>query len=137
MKFSIEAVPDANSIHAYEQDYVLIKSGLKEPVEQQQKFRLQRFENSFIVTSTKLMSWDLTSISAIESHDLDVFSTLEIDVLLLTMGPAMQLLSPKLVSELSGKGIGVECMEIGAACRTYNLLLAENRPVGLAVIFQN
>jgi len=137
MKFSIEAVPDANSIHAYEQDYVLIKSGLKEPVEQQQKFRLQRFENSFIVTSTKLMSWDLTSISAIESHDLDVFSTLEIDVLLLTIGPAMQLLSPKLVSELSGKGIGVECMEIGAACRTYNLLLAENRPVGLAVIFQN
>ena len=137
MKFSIEAVPDANSIHAYDNDYVIIKSGLTEPVVQQQDFELQRFEQSFIVTSSKLMSWDLTSISAIASHDLDVFYQLEIEVLLLTADSSMQFLSPKLVSELSSKGIGVECMEVGAACRTYNLLLAENRPVGLAVLFQN
>jgi len=32
-------------------------------------------------------------------------------------------------------GIGLEIMTTGAACRTYNVLLAEGRPVGAALLF--
>lgn len=31
-------------------------------------------------------------------------------------------------------GIALEAMDTGAACRTYNILLAEGRPVGAALI---
>ena len=39
-----------------------------------------------------------------------------------------------LISSLSQKRIGIECMSIGAACRTYNVLLSENRQVVLGLI---
>lgn len=41
----------------------------------------------------------------------------------------------EIIAMLSQKGIGVECMGIGAACRTYNVLLSEGREVVLGVIF--
>lgn len=34
-----------------------------------------------------------------------------------------------LISKLSQQRIGMECMSVGAACRTYNVLLGENRAV--------
>ena len=34
-----------------------------------------------------------------------------------------------LISKLSQLRIGIECMSIGAACRTYNILLGEQRAV--------
>jgi uncharacterized protein len=40
-----------------------------------------------------------------------------------------------IVSQLSQQGIGMEFMSIGAACRTYNVLLSEERAVALGVIF--
>lgn len=34
-----------------------------------------------------------------------------------------------IISQLSQKRIGMECMSLGAACRTYNVLLGEQRDV--------
>ncbi len=31
-------------------------------------------------------------------------------------------------------GVSLEAMDTGAACRTYNILLAEGRPVGAALV---
>ena len=42
---------------------------------------------------------------------------------------------PVIASELSRKKIGIECMSIGAACRTFNVLLGEQRAVVLGIIF--
>jgi uncharacterized protein len=39
------------------------------------------------------------------------------------------------ISQLSQQRIGIECMSIGAACRTYNVLLGENRNVVAGIIF--
>ncbi|MGV3740666.1 MAG: Mth938-like domain-containing protein [Gammaproteobacteria bacterium] len=38
-------------------------------------------------------------------------------------------------SELSSQKIGIECMNIAAACRTYNVLLSEQRNVVLGIIW--
>lgn len=40
-----------------------------------------------------------------------------------------------LISQLSKMRIGIECMSIGAACRTYNVLLSEGRFVVAGFIF--
>ena len=42
---------------------------------------------------------------------------------------------PRLIVALINRRIGVECMDNLAACRTYNILMAEGRKVALALIF--
>ncbi|WP_298625237.1 Mth938-like domain-containing protein [uncultured Legionella sp.] len=39
-----------------------------------------------------------------------------------------------IISHLSKQRIGIECMSIGAACRTYNVLLSEHRQVVAGII---
>ena len=48
---------------------------------------------------------------------------------------AMQVFPPlELRRAFTQAGLGLEIMSTGAACRTYNVLLAEGRPVGAALI---
>ena len=42
--------------------------------------------------------------------------------------------APALRAALKAHGIAVEAMDTGAACRTYNLLLAEDRRVAAALL---
>lgn len=58
----------------------------------------------------------------------------EIDVLFIGTGAEIAHLPADLRAELENAGIGVETMNSPAACRTYNVLLAEGRRVALAVI---
>jgi len=57
-----------------------------------------------------------------------------IDVLLLGMGPDIALLDPALRAALREHRIIVEAIGTGSAVRTYNVLLAEDRAVGAALI---
>lgn len=57
-----------------------------------------------------------------------------ISFVLFGMGRSVCAVSPALRSVLASAGIGLEPMDTGAACRTYNILLAEGRPVAAALI---
>lgn len=56
------------------------------------------------------------------------------EFLLLGSGARMQLLPKALRQGLRDAGLVVEVMDTGAACRTYNVLLAEGRRVGAALL---
>lgn len=58
----------------------------------------------------------------------------DIDVLLIGMGPEIAPLPAELRTALEEAGIGVEIMATPPACRTYNVLLAEERRVALAAM---
>ena len=53
----------------------------------------------------------------------------EIDVMLLGCGKEIKFLPPALKKTLRTKNLHIETMDTGAACRTYNVLLAEGRRV--------
>ena len=57
-----------------------------------------------------------------------------IDLLLIGCGPAFAPEPLGLRAALRGFGVGLEWMDTGAACRTYNVLLAEGRRVAAALI---
>jgi uncharacterized protein len=57
-----------------------------------------------------------------------------IDVLLIGTGAQISLLAPDLRSRLEAAGLGVEAMATASACRSYNVLLAEERRVAAALI---
>jgi uncharacterized protein len=55
-------------------------------------------------------------------------------LLLLGTGRSQQLPGTEVRSAFDAAGIALETMDTGAACRTYNVLLAEGRPVGAALL---
>ncbi|MFY9642308.1 MAG: Mth938-like domain-containing protein [Rhodomicrobium sp.] len=58
---------------------------------------------------------------------LDMEEARGCDLLLLGTGPKSFLLPAAFAAQVERRGLGLEAMDTGAACRTYNVLLAENR----------
>ncbi len=94
------------------------------------------YEGAVIVFPDGVSSWaapeDYLSLSADHFKILSEKSA-EIDVVLLGTGKIMQILNPALRRELKAVGLSVEAMDTGAACRTYNVLMAEGRRVAAAL----
>ena len=57
-----------------------------------------------------------------------------LDLLILGTGRRQELPAPEVRRAFADAGMSLESMDTGAACRTYNVLLAEGRPVGAALI---
>ncbi len=57
-----------------------------------------------------------------------------VQILLLGLGKTMPPLGREARALLRGHGIAIEPMDTGAACRTYNLLVGENRRVAAALL---
>jgi uncharacterized protein len=58
----------------------------------------------------------------------------DIELLLIGLGRRMKPLGAALRSAMKANGVALEPMDTGAACRTYNLLLAEDRRVAAALL---
>ena len=89
---------------------------------------------SSIVTGGLIQPWAVTSAQALAAEDLDAVIALDVDVVLLATGARQQWPPPAVLAHAARRGIGLEVMDVGAACRTYNVLLAEQRRVALAAI---
>ncbi len=63
-----------------------------------------------------------------------VFEHGGVELLLLGLGRRMAPVAAALRAALKARGIAVEAMDTGAACRTYNVLLAEDRRVAAALL---
>ena len=57
-----------------------------------------------------------------------------VEILLIGCGPRLLPLPGALRAGLRAQGVGCDVMDTGAACRTYNVLLAEARRVAAALI---
>lgn len=55
------------------------------------------------------------------------------EILLIGTGARHEMIAPELRRALRERGIGVDTMDTGAACRTFNILLAEGRRVAAAL----
>ena len=97
------------------------------------------YEHALIVTPENTWQWAVSDIVDVTTLELVHFDELieqanEIDVVLLGCGSTMAFLPPKLRVELKAAGLSVDIMGTGAACRTYNVLMAEGRRVACALL---
>jgi uncharacterized protein len=100
------------------------------------KFRVsgQVYEGAIIVLPDSTVSWDASAPVSTEDFAPLVAKKDEIDVVLLGTGGRMEILKPDLRAALKAMGLAVESMDTGAACRTYNVLMAEGRRVAAALL---
>jgi uncharacterized protein len=92
---------------------------------------------SVIVSPGELIEpWRPRQLADLEATDLEPVVALAPEVLLIGTG-ARQSFPPQVIfAALHARRIGFEVMDTGAACRTYNLLVAEDRRVAAALLIE-
>jgi uncharacterized protein len=102
------------------------------------RFRVsgQVFEGSILVFTDRARSWPVVGMETVSLESLAAVVQAEpvVEVLLLGCGDQMALVPKALREGLRADGVVIEPMDTGAACRTFNLLMAEGRRVAAALI---
>lgn len=95
----------------------------------------REFTRSVIVSAQTLIDdWRPQRAADLTAADLEPALALQPGILLLGSGPRQVFPAPALLAQLYAARIGFEIMDTGAACRTYNVLVAEGREVAAALI---
>ena len=90
---------------------------------------------SFIVAPDKLVEdWPPQRFEELSAEHLKAALALEPEILIIGTGEKQRFLPGELMASLSREGIGLEVMDTAAACRTYNVLLSEDRKVVAALL---
>ena len=82
------------------------------------------------------LDWDLAAFDALSAAHFERILTLKPELVLFGSGPRLRFPHPSLLRALIDRRIGVETMDTPAACRTYNVLVSENRSVVAALILE-
>lgn len=95
----------------------------------------RHFSHSLIVLpEVAPVPWPVESFDSLSAAHFEQIDATGPDVVILGTGQRQRFIHPKLISALTSRRVGVECMDNQAACRTYNILMAEGRKVALALI---
>lgn len=92
-------------------------------------------EGPVLVLRDRTLPWTVGDVSALTPDSLaPVIAAGGVSVLLLGCGRRMAPVPAAVRERLRAAGIGVDPMDTGGACRTYNVLLAEDRQVAAALM---
>lgn len=96
----------------------------------------KKMKGSALVFPDKAEQWDVTSIEELTIESLKAVMQAEptVEILLIGTGKTQEFISPVLKDALRVGGMAVDSMDTGAACRTYNILMSEDRRVAAALI---
>ncbi len=112
-----------NTVTGYGPDYVDVN--------------LQRHEGSVIVLpGAPVRDWPVSSFDALAPEHFAMLLDPAPELVIFGSGARLRFPHPRLVAALTAKRIGVETMDFQAACRTYNILMAEGRKVAAALLIE-
>jgi len=120
MKFTQHRAEGANLIRRYGSDFIQIGE--------------QEIRASCIVSASTLTPWAPRSVDELTVESLGPLFSLQPEVVVLSTGSTQKFPRAALRAEFAARKIGLEVMEVGAACRTYNVLVSEERKVLAAVL---
>lgn len=93
-----------------------------------------RHQGSLIVTGDSISAWPPATFDDFSEADFLQILAMQPELVLLGTGSKLRFPHPRLYAALTNAGIGVDVMDTAAACRTYNILLAEGRGVVAALL---
>jgi uncharacterized protein len=120
MKFTQQRPEGANVIRRYGADFIAIGD--------------EEIRASCIVSAGSITPWIPRSVEELGAEHLAALFELDPEVVVLATGERQIFPRAALRAEFATRRIGLEVMEIGAACRTYNVLVAEERRVLAAIL---
>jgi uncharacterized protein len=91
--------------------------------------------HSLILTADSLHSpWPVQALEQLDAQTLAPIFESQPAVVLLGTGYRQQFPDARIFGQFGERGIGLEVMDNGALCRTFNILVAEDRAVTAAII---
>ena len=116
--------PHASTIQSYSDNDIIIDR--------------KNYNQSVIVSSHVIIpAWPIQSIESLSESLLEPIIELNPELIILGHSGPIQPLPEKLIAFLSSKRIGLESMSIGSACRTFNVLISEQRRVVAGLILKH
>ena len=100
------------------------------------RFAGMSHRGSILVLPSGIKAWDATAPADITVSALEpvLAEAAQVELLLIGVGTDLLRLPDGVVARLRGAGLRIETMQTGAAARTLNVLLGENRRVAAALI---
>jgi uncharacterized protein len=121
MRFSPDSFA-TNSIRAYRDGEILVNE--------------RSIARSVVITPDVIQDWEPGSVEELTAQHFTQLGQLQPEIVILGTGRQLRFPPPQLCIALQTQGIGVEIMATDAACRTFNVLLAEDRRVLAALIIR-
>ena len=120
MKLHLTKAADQNIFTGYGEGYVAINN--------------QRFEHNVLVMPGRdITQWEPAGFDALCAADFSALLALQPEIVILGTGDTLRFPKPELTRPLAAAHVGFEAMDTKAACRTYNVLVAEGRQVVAAI----
>jgi len=121
MQFTQHTPGGVNLIRRYGADFIAIGD--------------EEIRSSCIVGATTLLrDWPPHDVPSLALEHLAPLFEFKPEVVVLSTGAQQRFPRAALRAEFATRKIGIEVMEVGAACRTYNVLVSEERRVLAAVL---
>ena len=122
MKLHLTNVSGSNVFTGYGEGYVMINR--------------QRHEQNLVLLRDRVVTdWQPAGFDELKPEHFAMLAGLGAEIVLLGTGETLRFPRPELTRALIEARIGIEVMDIPAACRTYNFLAAEERKVAAALLF--
>ena len=122
MKLHLNNISGINAFTGYGEGYVMVNR--------------RRYERNLLVLRDRLLTdWRPAGFDDLDAGDFTLLAELEPEIVLLGTGARLRFPRPELTRTLFEARIGLEVMDLQAACRTYNILAAEERKVVAALLF--
>ena len=122
MKLHASSPSGANTITSYGDDYVAVNGA--------------RRDRNVIVTASEVRDWNAADFEHLSAEHFAELARLGVEIVLLGTGARQRFPHPRLTAPLGAARVGLGVMDTKAACRTYNILVAEERRVALALLFE-
>lgn len=95
----------------------------------------RRHASSLLLLPERIIAdWPVRAYDSLGEADYLALAEHKPELILVAAADRAPAPRPRLYARLLAQGIGVETMQLGAACRTYNVLVAEGRRVLAAII---
>jgi uncharacterized protein len=120
MKLTLDADSRVNLIHSYGPGEVRVGG------------RTVR-GNCIVTADTVVEDWNAPSAQELRPEHLAPILALEPEVVLLGTGAEQRFPSKEVRAAFLSKRIALETMDLGAACRTFNILVQEGRRIAAAL----
>ena len=89
-----------------------------------------------LVTPEHVAHWNVESFAALTAEAADELAARGAEIIILGTGASLRFPQPEVGRRIAAAGIGLEVMDSRAACRTYNVLMAEGRRVLAAILIE-
>jgi len=143
VKLSLDADHEIYRIYSYAHDTVVVQNPQQSlPAEfprlereQQRALLYSQARASFVISLERLdLAWSPPHLEGLRAEHLEALLSEAPEVVLLGTGQRLRFPAPEVSAPLVRAGVGMEVMDSGAACRTYNILASEGRRVVAAVL---